>query len=58
MWVARDSKKRSPVGRSVIGSDHRAGYDEKHEHQRRANMRARDNGVASPVMAAANDSLY
>ena len=35
------SKKRSPVCRSVIGSDHRAGSDEKHEDQRRANTTAR-----------------
>ena len=42
-WVARDSKKRSAVGRSVIASDHRAGYDDKHEDQRRAGAKSFSN---------------
>ena len=56
-WVARDSNKRSPVGRSVIGSDHRADSDEKHEDQRRANTRARDDGATTAAVAAVNASL-
>ena len=45
------------MGRSVIGSDHRAGSDDKHEDQRRANTRARDDGATTPDVAAANTSL-
>ena len=43
------------MGGSVIGSDHRAGSDEKHEDKRRANTRARDDGATTPVVAALND---
>ena len=56
--LARDSKKRSPVGRSVVGSDHRVGSDEKHEDQRWANTRAaRDDGTITPAVAAVNAIL-
>ena len=42
------------MGRSVIGYDDRAGSDEKHEYQRRANTRAKDDGATTPAVAAAN----
>ena len=57
VWVARDSKKRSPVGRYVIGSDHRAGSDDENDDQRLANTRARDHGATAPGVTAANISL-
>ena len=43
--------RRSHVGRSVIGSEYRVGSDEKHDDQRRANMRARDNVETAPVVS-------
>ena len=43
-------------GQVCLGSDHRVCYDEKHEHQRLANTRARDDGATTPVVAAVNVS--
>ena len=53
--IRRSNRGESPVGRTVIGSDHRAGSDEKHEDQRRAKTRTGDDGATAPVVAAAND---
>ena len=45
------------MDRSVIVSDHRIGSDKKHEDQRWANTRARDDGAITPAVTAVNASL-
>ena len=57
MMFISASKKASAVGSYVIGTDHRACYDEKCGNQHWIHMRASDDGATTPAVAAVAASM-